>query len=68
MQNFDARLHDHLRRPRHRQPAVHIYQTFYTAHDYGRASAAGVVVVIGTIIIATFALRTVFSLFQEETR
>jgi sorbitol/mannitol transport system permease protein len=43
-----------------------IYQTFYNAHDYGRASAAGVVVVIGTIIIATFALRTVSSLFREE--
>lgn len=43
-----------------------IYQVFYTAHDYGRASAAGVVVVIGTIIIATFALRTVSSLFREE--
>ena len=43
-----------------------IYQTFYTAHDYGRASAAGVVVVIGTIIIATFALRTVSTLFREE--
>ena len=38
-----------------------IYQTFYNAHDYGQASAAGVVVVIGTIIIATFALRTVSS-------
>ena len=45
-----------------------IYQTFYTAQDYGRASAAGVVVVIGTILIATLALRTVFSLFQEESR
>ena len=43
-----------------------IYQTFYQAHDYGRASAAGVVVVIGTIIIATLALRTVSTLFQEE--
>jgi sorbitol/mannitol transport system permease protein len=43
-----------------------IYQTFYQAHDYGRASAAGVVVVIGTILIATFALRTVSSLFREE--
>jgi sorbitol/mannitol transport system permease protein len=43
-----------------------IYQTFYNAQDYGRASAAGVVVVIGTIIIATFALRTVSSLFREE--
>ena len=44
-----------------------IYQTFYNAHDYGRASAAGVVVVIGTIIIATFALRTVSTLFREES-
>jgi sorbitol/mannitol transport system permease protein len=43
-----------------------IYQTFYSAQDYGRASAAGVVVVIGTIIIATFALRTVSTLFREE--
>lgn len=46
----------------------YIYQTFYTAQDYGRASAAGVVVVIGTIAIATAALRTAFSLFREETR
>ncbi|TPG16989.1 carbohydrate ABC transporter permease [Pedococcus bigeumensis] len=44
-----------------------IYQTFYTAQDYGRASAAGVVVVIGTIIIATAALRTAFSLFKEDS-
>ena len=43
-----------------------IYQIFYNAQDYGRASAAGVVVVIGTIAIATFALRTVSSLFREE--
>jgi sorbitol/mannitol transport system permease protein len=43
-----------------------IYQTFYTAQDYGRASAAGVVVVVGTIIIATAALRTAFSLFKDE--
>jgi sorbitol/mannitol transport system permease protein len=43
-----------------------IYQIFYNAHDFGRASAAGVVVVIGTIIIATLALRTVSSLFREE--
>jgi sorbitol/mannitol transport system permease protein len=42
-----------------------IYTTFYNAHDYGRASAAGVVTVLGTIIIATFALRTVSSLFRE---
>ncbi|WP_424187514.1 carbohydrate ABC transporter permease [Actinokineospora sp. G85] len=43
-----------------------IYQTFYKAQDYGRASAAGVVVVVGSIIIATFALRTVSSLFKAE--
>jgi sorbitol/mannitol transport system permease protein len=45
-----------------------IYQIFYNAHDYGRASAAAVVVVIGTIIIATFALRTVSTLFREESK
>ena len=44
-----------------------IYETFYQAHDYGVASASGVVVVIGSIIIATFALRVVLSLFREET-
>ena len=43
-----------------------IYQIFYQAHDYGRASAAAVIVVLGTIIIATFALRTVSSLFKQE--
>ena len=45
-----------------------IYQTFFTARDYGLASAIGVVAVIGTIIIATFALRVVSSLFAEENR
>jgi sorbitol/mannitol transport system permease protein len=45
-----------------------IYNIFFTAHDYGQASAAGVIVVIGSIIIATFALRVVSSLFQEEGR
>ncbi len=43
-----------------------IYQTFFQAHDYGLASAAGVIVVIGTIIIATFALRMVSTLLREE--
>ncbi|MFI0980468.1 carbohydrate ABC transporter permease [Streptomyces sp. NPDC021093] len=43
-----------------------IYQTFYQAHEYGLASAAGVLVVIGTLVIATFALRVVSSLFHEE--
>ncbi|WP_423920173.1 carbohydrate ABC transporter permease [Frigoribacterium sp. 2-23] len=45
-----------------------IYQQFFQAHDYGAASAAGVVVVIGTIAIATFALRSVSSLLKEENR
>ncbi|MEV0096241.1 sugar ABC transporter permease [Streptomyces sp. NPDC050738] len=43
-----------------------VYQSFYQAHENGLASAAGVLVVIGTIIIATFALRVVSSLFSEE--
>jgi sorbitol/mannitol transport system permease protein len=43
-----------------------IYQTFFSAHDYGLASAQGVIVVAGSIVIATFALRTVSSLFREE--
>ncbi|MEU3977004.1 carbohydrate ABC transporter permease [Streptomyces bacillaris] len=43
-----------------------VYETFYRAHEYGLASAVGVVVVIGTVIIATFALRVVSSLFREE--
>jgi sorbitol/mannitol transport system permease protein len=43
-----------------------IYQTFYQGHEYGIASAQGVVVVVGSLIIATFALRTVSSLFKEE--
>ncbi|MHA7279793.1 carbohydrate ABC transporter permease [Arthrobacter sp. MDT2-2] len=43
-----------------------VYQTFYFANEYGLASATGVITVIGTIIVATFALRTVFTLFQKE--
>lgn len=43
-----------------------IYETFYGAHEYGEASATGVLVVIGSIVIATFALRVVSSLFSEE--
>ncbi|GAA4203024.1 carbohydrate ABC transporter permease [Actinocatenispora rupis] len=45
-----------------------IYETFYQAHDYGRASAAGVVVVVASIVVATFALRVVSSLFRQEAR
>lgn len=43
-----------------------IYQTFYKSHEYGLASAAGVLVVLGSIALATFALRVVSSLFSEE--
>ncbi|MGY1439342.1 carbohydrate ABC transporter permease [Streptomyces reniochalinae] len=45
-----------------------IYQTFYQGHEYGLASAAGVLVVLGSLIIATLALRVVSSLFREEAR
>jgi sorbitol/mannitol transport system permease protein len=43
-----------------------VYQSFYQAHENGLASAAGVLVVLGSIVIATFALRVVSSLFREE--
>lgn len=43
-----------------------IYQTFYQAHDYGQASAQGVVVVLCSLVAATFALRSVSSLLREE--
>jgi sorbitol/mannitol transport system permease protein len=43
-----------------------IYQTVFSAHDYGLASAMGVVVVIATIIVANFALRVVASMFKQE--
>ncbi len=45
-----------------------IYEEFFVAQDYGVSSAIGVITVIGTIIIATFALRSVSSLLQEEGR
>ncbi len=45
-----------------------VYKTFYLANDYGLASALGVMVVIGTIIIAMFTLRVLLSLFKENAR
>jgi sorbitol/mannitol transport system permease protein len=45
-----------------------VYNTFFAGHEYGQASAAGVVVVIGSIIVGTFALRVVSTLFREEVR
>ncbi|MEJ5945911.1 sugar ABC transporter permease [Pseudokineococcus basanitobsidens] len=44
-----------------------IYQTFFVRQDYGLAAAQGVIVVIGTIIVATFALRSVSSLLKEDS-
>ena len=38
-----------------------IYRTFFQAQNYGLASAMGVLTVIGTIVIATFALRVLSS-------
>jgi len=43
-----------------------IFQTQVEAGDYGLTSAEGVVVVVATIVVATFVLRTVSSLFKEE--
>jgi sorbitol/mannitol transport system permease protein len=43
-----------------------IYLTMFRKYEYGEAAAAGVVVVIGTIIVATFALRVISSLFKQE--
>jgi sorbitol/mannitol transport system permease protein len=43
-----------------------IYLTMFRKYEYGQAAAAGVVAVIGTIIVATFALRVVSSLFTRE--
>jgi sorbitol/mannitol transport system permease protein len=45
-----------------------VYNTFFAGHEYGQASAAGVVVVIGSIIVGTFALRVVSTLFREGVR
>lgn len=44
-----------------------IYLTMFRKYEYGEAAAAGVVVVVATIIVATFALRVISSLFREET-
>lgn len=43
-----------------------IYQQAFRAFDVGEAAAAGVIVVVATIIIAVFALRVISNLFQEE--
>jgi sorbitol/mannitol transport system permease protein len=43
-----------------------IYQRTFRAFEVGEAAAAGVVVVLCTIVIATFALRVFSSMFREE--
>ena len=43
-----------------------IYLTMFRKYEYGEAAAAGVITVVGTIIVATFALRVFSSLFREE--
>src|SRR5213596_3357598 len=45
-----------------------LYLEAFQAFDIGRASAIGVLAVILTMIVATFALRTLFTIFQVETR
>jgi sorbitol/mannitol transport system permease protein len=45
-----------------------VFNTLQNANDYGLASAQGVIVVIGSIILATLVLRNLSSLFEEETR
>ncbi|HEX3629445.1 MAG TPA: sugar ABC transporter permease [Candidatus Dormibacteraeota bacterium] len=44
----------------------YIYQRAFQGFDIGQAAALGVVTVVGTIIVATVALRTVFKLFIEN--
>ena len=45
-----------------------LYLVAFQGYSIGQASAIGVVAVIITIIVATFALRTLFSIFQVEAR
>ncbi|MEE2034548.1 carbohydrate ABC transporter permease [Rhodococcus chondri] len=44
----------------------YIYQRAFLGFDIGQAAAMGVVVVIGTIVIATFALRLIFKSFTGK--
>ena len=45
-----------------------LYLVAFQGYSIGQASAIGVVAVIMTIIVATFALRTFFTIFQVEAR
>lgn len=44
----------------------YIYQRAFLGFDIGQAAAMGVVVVIGTIVIASFALRLIFRSFETK--
>ncbi len=44
----------------------YIYQRAFLGFDVGQSAAMGVVVVVGTIIIATLALRLIFASFKVE--
>lgn len=44
----------------------YIYQRAFLGFDIGQAAAMGVVVVIGTIVVATLALRLLFRTFTQE--
>ncbi|MEU5841936.1 sugar ABC transporter permease [Rhodococcus sp. NPDC047139] len=44
----------------------YIYQRAFLGFDIGQAAAMGVVVVIGTIVVATFALRLIFTSFTGK--
>jgi sorbitol/mannitol transport system permease protein len=44
----------------------YIYEVAFQAYDIGRASAMSIVVVVATIIVATFALRMISGLLSEE--
>ena len=45
-----------------------LYLVAFQGYSIGQASAIGVVAVVITIIVATFALRTLFTIFQVEAR
>ena len=44
----------------------YIYQRAFEGFDIGQAAALGVVTVAGTILVATVALRTMFSIFIQD--
>ncbi|MET3804765.1 sorbitol/mannitol transport system permease protein [Nakamurella sp. UYEF19] len=66
IQNFDAVYQLTPLNPQTENLPYLIFNTINSDNDYGLASAQGVIIVIATIVIATFALRTVSSLFKEE--